>query len=166
MYKGSKPHRYYVHQLVAQAFIPNPNHYNEIHHKDYNKQNNHLNNLMWVSHLDNIIDLQKHSSPQTGYKDSHNRFRSHRCADCGKTIRYKSTWCKSCVTKHIKHHCKNGVLNKSEIRRALIDTDGNFTRAAHRFDMTDNALRKWCKKYHLPTRSTEWKELLRERAKA
>jgi transposase-like protein len=58
------------------------------------------------------------------------------------------------------------VLNKSEIRIALIDTDGNFTRAAHRFDMTDNALRKWCKKYHLPTRSKEWKELLRERAKA
>lgn len=165
LYKKSKPHKYYVHQLVAQAFVSNPNHHSEIHHKDYNKQNNHADNLMWITHLDNIIDLQNHKNPQTGYKDSHNRFKSHKCADCGKIIRYKSTWCKQCAAKHIKHHYKNKVLSKKEIKIALIETKGNFTLASKRFDMTDNSLRKWCRKYNIPTHSKEWKELLKERSK-
>ena len=36
-----------VHKLVAQAFIPNPKKYNEINHKDENKQNNKAENLEW-----------------------------------------------------------------------------------------------------------------------
>ena len=37
----------YVHTLVAQAFLPNPNNYNEINHKDENKHNNCVWNLEW-----------------------------------------------------------------------------------------------------------------------
>ena len=36
-----------VHRLVAQAFIPNPNNYKEVNHKDENKQNNVISNLEW-----------------------------------------------------------------------------------------------------------------------
>lgn len=36
-----------VHSLVAQAFIPNPNNYSEINHKDENKMNNNVSNLEW-----------------------------------------------------------------------------------------------------------------------
>lgn len=38
-----------VHRIVAQAFLPNPNNYSEVNHKDYNKLNNNVNNLEWVS---------------------------------------------------------------------------------------------------------------------
>lgn len=38
-----------VHRLVAQAFIPNTNNYNEINHKDENKLNNCVNNLEWCN---------------------------------------------------------------------------------------------------------------------
>lgn len=37
----------YVHQLVAEAFIENPNGYMEINHKDEDKKNNHVDNLEW-----------------------------------------------------------------------------------------------------------------------
>ena len=37
----------YVHDLVAEAFIPNPNHYTEINHIDENKGNNFYLNLEW-----------------------------------------------------------------------------------------------------------------------
>jgi hypothetical protein len=44
-----------VHKLVANAFIPNPNGYNVVHHKDHNRQNNFVENLEW-------IDEYKHRS--------------------------------------------------------------------------------------------------------
>lgn len=47
--KGAQKSKY-VHQLVAFAFIPNPNNYKEINHKDENKINNSVENLEWCNH--------------------------------------------------------------------------------------------------------------------
>lgn len=46
---------YRVHRLVAMMFIPNSNNEDEVNHKDFNKQNNTVNNLEWVSHHNNIL---------------------------------------------------------------------------------------------------------------
>lgn len=37
------------HRFIAQIFIPNPNNYSEIHHKDENKSNNSVENLEWCT---------------------------------------------------------------------------------------------------------------------
>lgn len=39
-----------VHRLVAKAFIPNPNNYDCINHKDENPLNNNVENLEWCNH--------------------------------------------------------------------------------------------------------------------
>jgi hypothetical protein len=50
-----------VHRLVAKAFLPNPMYKPEVNHIDGNKLNNSLNNLEWVTKLENM-----HHSIRTG----------------------------------------------------------------------------------------------------
>lgn len=58
------PHGYYmtvlcnkkrllIHRLVAMAFIPNPNNYPIINHKNLKKNDNHVDNLEWCTHSHN-----------------------------------------------------------------------------------------------------------------
>lgn len=49
LYKEGKMKQVYIHRLVAQAFIPNPNDYPIINHKDENPSNNHVSNLEWCT---------------------------------------------------------------------------------------------------------------------
>lgn len=61
-----------VHRLVAEAFIPNPNKYLEINHKDYNRTNNRVDNLEWITHKDNVrysSDTGKYSVCKLGDKN-------------------------------------------------------------------------------------------------
>lgn len=44
----------YVHRLVAEAFIPNPNNYPFVLHRDNNPSNNHWDNLRWGTQSENI----------------------------------------------------------------------------------------------------------------
>lgn len=58
-----------VHRLVAEAFLPNPYNLPEIDHKDTNGLNNHVNNLRWCSHNENMVNelTQENVKKNTGY---------------------------------------------------------------------------------------------------
>lgn len=50
LWKNGKNRRFLVHRLVAIAFIPNPNNYPIINHKDEDGTNNAVDNLEWCNH--------------------------------------------------------------------------------------------------------------------
>lgn len=55
LFRDSKRKMVLVHQIVAIAFIPNPQNKKTINHKDGNKLNNKVENLEWATYSENIL---------------------------------------------------------------------------------------------------------------
>lgn len=53
MYRDNKSNVRYVHRLVAQTFLDNPDNKPEVHHIDSDRSNNKLDNLQWVTSKEN-----------------------------------------------------------------------------------------------------------------
>lgn len=47
---------YSVHRLVAETFVPNPNNLPQVHHKNHDRKDNRIQNLMWVTSAEQIDD--------------------------------------------------------------------------------------------------------------
>lgn len=56
---NGKRKRFKVHQLVAQSYIPNPENKKYVNHLDYNRSNNKVENLEWVTHSENMFHASK-----------------------------------------------------------------------------------------------------------
>lgn len=50
---------FYIHRLVADAFVDNPYNEKEINHIDYDKSNNRVDNLQWCNRKENIMHSLK-----------------------------------------------------------------------------------------------------------
>ena len=70
LYKEGKKKTNYIHRLVAQAFLPNPNNYKEVNHIDSNPSNNNKNNLEWCDRKYNLDYMIKH---QNDIKERHEK---------------------------------------------------------------------------------------------
>ena len=60
--KDKKAYNCQIHRLVAQTFIENPLNKPCVNHIDYNKINNNVDNLEWVTHTENCLWSSKNIS--------------------------------------------------------------------------------------------------------
>lgn len=59
LHKNKKKKNHRIHQMVARAFIPNPENKEMINHIDCNRLNNKVENLEWCTNSENQIHAMK-----------------------------------------------------------------------------------------------------------
>ena len=82
------------------------------------------------------------------------------CPLCGNLMSSHSTICKSC---HNQQNSDNAIKEKQEkgITREFLKQEirnNSFTQIGKEQGVSDNAIRKWCKLYNLPSKSSEIKK--------
>lgn len=79
LYKDGKRHRKYVHRLVAEAYIPNPNNLPFVNHIDGNPKNNNYKNLEWCSARQNVEHAAKILKVMKQYKTANDKRKKKIC---------------------------------------------------------------------------------------
>ena len=93
--------------------------------------------------------------PLREVKDISKQF--HYCIDCGEEIKTNSLRCPNCA-----HKTQRKVNRPSrEVLKDMIRTMP-FTKIAEEFNVTDNAIRKWCDEVNLPRRAKDIKKISNE----
>ena len=78
-----------VHRLVAENFIPNTNHKDQVNHIDGDKWNNKVSNLEWVTQSENMIHSYKNGlhKKQKGSKRYCAKLNEHIVAEIKKDVK-------------------------------------------------------------------------------
>lgn len=62
-----------IHRLVAMAFLPNHENKSSVNHMDCNKSNNHVSNLEWCNHKENMRHAHANGLVRAGRKGYEDR---------------------------------------------------------------------------------------------
>lgn len=123
----------------------------EIHHIDGNYKNNKRKNLQVLCPNCHSLTENAKGANRSG-RDGRNKYapRKNYCIDCGIEIASTSTKCRSCASK------KELPITREELKDLIRSVP--FTQIGKTFNVSDNAIRKWCDKYNLPRKSTDIKK--------
>lgn len=129
-------------------------------HIDGDNHNNQLDNLRWIcpncnSQLDTFAGRNNKSrhakNGKIQYMSVNDRKNNVKiCPICNiNEISISSTMCIDCYHKKISEH----IPPKEDLEKLIYNTP--FTKIGEMYGVTDNTVRKWCKKYGLPFRYGE-----------
>ena len=110
-----------------------------------------------VEKIDEVIMHKKH---EINSKKKSAKTKENYCIDCGKRISSTAKRCNSCAQKEKQKRLSLNRPNRETLKN-LIRTK-SFCEIARMYDVTDNAVRKWCKLFNLPYKSKEIKLISNE----
>lgn len=149
----------YEHILVAENIVGRPLENDEVvHHKDHCRTNNNPDNLMIFAtnsdharfhsrEYEKLIKLNNGTYICTVKDDI------YKCPICGKNKNKSSKLCTNCN----KEKQAQNIPAKEELKHILLYR--NLSKIGEIYNVTDNAIRKWCKKYNLPHSAKILKQL-------
>lgn len=166
----------YEHILVAEEILGRPLESGEcVHHIDCDRTNNNPENLMifktrgdhtayhngvepillsdgtYICRLENTI---------TKIIGNNNKYKYNLCPVCKEN--YKSLYAKMCIKCNYKlRNEKSNIPIKEELEYLIYTTP--FTKIGEKYGVSDNAIRKWCRKYGLPYRKKDIAEIIKEK---
>jgi hypothetical protein len=73
LYKNYRQKCFSIHRLVAINFIDNPSNLKTVNHKDFNRCNNGVENLEWLSMRDNLLHGIREKGNDRGEKNPHHK---------------------------------------------------------------------------------------------
>ena len=77
------------------------------------------------------------------------------CIDCGIEISKGSVRCLKCNNKRYKVPLEDMLVTREELKNLIRTT--SFIQIGKQFNVSDNAIRKWCDKFNLPRKKAEIK---------
>ena len=96
LYKNGDGQAFYIHRLVANAFLDNPNNYQQVNHKDENTHNNYVDNLEWCDQSYNINYGTRNERVSEKLRGENNpNAKKVKCVETGRifnTIKEASDW--------------------------------------------------------------------------
>ena len=154
----------YEHILVAEEKLGRRLNDGEvIHHRDQDKNNNNPDNIIIFCSKSEHTRFHKYNCDEsilielnngTYACDASRTKEQYVCPVCGKFKDRKADTCRECYDLYRNKKVTNRP-SREELKN-MIRTCA-FTSIGKQYGVTDNAIRKWCKNYNLPYRTSDIK---------
>ena len=115
----------------------------------------HINGIHTDDRLENLLWVCPNCNQQldtTGGKNKQHTLKQNYCIDCGKEISINAIRCQSCSSKRQERKVENRP-SKEELKKLIRIKP--FTQIGKDYNVSDNAIRKWCDYYNLPRTKKE-----------
>ena len=123
----------------------------QLHHIDGNPNNNNLDNLQ-------LLCPNCHSQTDNYCGNANVKQTEYYCKDCSSKITRGAVYCTVCSRKHARK-VEDGP-SKEQLLHDFKELK-SFVQIGKKYEVSDNAVRKWMKTYELPNSAKELKELVK-----
>jgi len=127
LFDNQKMKHCYIHRLVAEAFIENPDNKKEVNHIDCDKQNNRVSNLEWCNRTHNLQHSYDNGLKRMGENHGGHKLTEQEVLQIRKEYKkgdrnysyhalgkkYNVNWCtiQAIISRRLWKHLKEGDVN-------------------------------------------------------